>query len=106
MLIFPGILSMCFSMPFLTTPSTPMTTGIMNKGIMTTGDIIFITGHIIIIIIIIIINIVICFITGSFLTQTKFVILQRERFLSKAQMEDHIVVSAKFFKMHLNIIVD
>ena len=27
MLIFPGILSMCFSMPFLTTPSAPMTTG-------------------------------------------------------------------------------
>ena len=27
MLIFPGILSMCFSMPFLTTPSALMTTG-------------------------------------------------------------------------------
>ena len=27
MLIFPGILSMCFSMPFLTTPSAPLTTG-------------------------------------------------------------------------------
>ena len=27
MLIFPGILSMCFSMSFLTTPSAPMTTG-------------------------------------------------------------------------------
>ena len=27
MLIFPGILSVCFSMPFLTTPSAPMTTG-------------------------------------------------------------------------------
>ena len=27
MLIFPGIFSMCFSMPFLTTPSAPMTTG-------------------------------------------------------------------------------
>ena len=26
MLIFPGILSMCFSMPLLTTPSAPMTT--------------------------------------------------------------------------------
>ena len=27
MLMFPGILSMCFSMPFLATPSAPMTTG-------------------------------------------------------------------------------
>ena len=27
MLIFPGILSMCFSMPFLTTPSAPRTKG-------------------------------------------------------------------------------
>ena len=27
MLIFPGIFSMCFSMPFLTTPSALMTTG-------------------------------------------------------------------------------
>ena len=29
MLVFPGILSMCFSVPFLITPSVPMTKGIV-----------------------------------------------------------------------------
>ena len=45
MLIFPGILSMCFSMPFLTTPS----------ALMTTGTVIVFNPHIIIIIITVII---------------------------------------------------
>ena len=52
MLIFSGILSMCFSTPFLTTPSAPMTT----------GTAIVFNPHIIITIIIIIITIIIAII--------------------------------------------